>query len=150
MSIGNPYKRKTLTDDVGSNSRRSRWLKNGSQQIINQDNTNKGFYGPYEYVRLRKHIKPDKDSSENRRSSTEDEPFYNTDNIQTKNSVALTKKIPEKYNIGVIPSNSFQNTNNRPLNGVWSPITHWTLREYHPYSFSYHHHNAKFISERKL
>ena len=139
-----------MTDDIRSNIRSSRWLKNGSQQNIDQDNKNRRFYGPYEYVRLKKHIKTDQDSSENRRSSTEDEPFYNTDNMKPENSVALKNKNSAKYNIGVIPSISFQSTNNRQLNGAWSPITHWTLREYHPYSFSYHHHNAKFISERKL
>ena len=119
---------------------------NEEEQEDYQDSQNKQFYGPYEQVRLKKHIQSDQDFSDNRRSSIEEDLLHNTDDTKPEQFLPLKKEVASKSNFDVSRSNPFHSINKFSLNGAWLPITHWTLRKYHPHSFSYHHHNAKFIS----
>ena len=135
------FKRKTAVDNVGETG----WSplpKNRTYKATK----NKSFYGPYEYVRLLPHqpsIKPD--SSSNRRESRE---IYNAPEFKSELFLTPLQSLPSAKHVDYF-SNLFQEDKNTSINQEWSPITHWTLQEYHPHSFSYHYHNTKY-PERKL
>ena len=135
------YKRKTFVDNIGKGG----WKplpKNKTYKTTEK----KTYYGPYEYVRLLPHqpsINPD--SSSNRRESRE---IYNSPEYKSDFYLTPIQSLPSAKHVDYF-SNLFQGDKNPPINQEWSPITHWTLQEYHPHSFSYHYHNIKY-PERKL
>ena len=158
MNIGGrlfkKYKRKTFIDNVEGND----WkpiIRNQTSDL----NRNASYYGPYQYVRLKSHQSPlhpnlvssqaparfQKFSATNRRESRE---IYNTPDLDSNYLRTPTQSLPSAKPIDYF-SNSFHEGDNTSINQEWSPITHWTLLEYDPHSFSYHYHNIKYPN-RKL
>ena len=135
------YKRKTSKGEI---------IKNNWSPIIktksSKANVTAGYYGPFEYVKLKPNrLSTFKASVSNRRESRE---IYNTPNFKSDDLFATMQSLPSSKRIEYF-TNFFQDDENTSTNQEWNPITHWTLQEYHPHSFSYHYHNIKF-PERKM
>ena len=103
------------------------------------------YYGPFEYVKLKPNrLSTFKASISNRRESRE---IYNTPNFKSDDLFATMQSLPSSKRIEYF-TNYFQDDEVTSTNQEWNPITHWTLQEYHPHSFSYHYHNIKFPEQK--
>ena len=135
------YKRKISNDKIKKN--------NWSPIIKGKDTTpsiNTTYYGPFEYVKLKPHhLSTFSASASNRRESRE---IYSNPKFKSDYLFTPMQSLPSSKRVKYF-SKLFHEDENTSTNADWSPITHWTLQEYDPHSFSYTYHNIK-LPERKM